>query len=438
MEILNNYAKAFGRKAENERKKTDASMNIYREIIENISEGVNLVRASDNVIVYTNPKLDEMFGYAPGELIGKHISVINAPAGTSPEESEAEILAFLVKRGIWQGEIINIKRNGTPFLCNASISALEHSSYGKAFLSVHTDITEYKREQKKIIEQINYLQKPIYNMPIPIFYKDRNGQYTSCNRSFEEFIGLTKDELLGKIAYDIGPKEIADNDFEKDNELFQNPGTQTYELKIMDKEGNVKEVIFNKSTFNDSQGNVAGLVGIISDVTSLKQLEKYHRVASTTDELTGLLNRRGFLTLAQKQCYIANRNNLNLYILFLDLDGLKEINDRHGHKVGDTALIDAANRLVENFRTSDIIARIGGDEFVVISVETPEIDINILTRRLKENLTLFNSKSLKPYKLSFSMGLTRYNSEKPCSVDELLSKADKMMYEEKKRKKGIE
>jgi diguanylate cyclase (GGDEF)-like protein len=97
-----------------------------------------------------------------------------------------------------------------------------------------------------------------------------------------------------------------------------------------------------------------------------------------------------------------------LYLLFVDLDGLKEINDQHGHNAGDEALINTAHILLESFRASDIIARIGGDEFVVISVETPEINKNMLTRRLKESLANYNSKSNKPYKLCFSMGLTRY------------------------------
>jgi len=177
---------------------------------------------------------------------------------------------------------------------------------------------------------------------------------------------------------------------------------------------------------------------VISDVTSLKQSERHFRIASTIDDLTNLLNRRGFFAVAQKQCYIASRNNLTLYFLFIDLDGLKEINDKYGHSVGDAALIDTANILKDTFRSSDIIARIGGDEFVVISVETPENSRNMLTDRLNKNLALFNSKSDKPYRLSFSTGLTHYSSEQPCSVDELLSEADKKMYEEKKNRKRFE
>jgi diguanylate cyclase (GGDEF)-like protein len=115
---------------------------------------------------------------------------------------------------------------------------------------------------------------------------------------------------------------------------------------------------------------------------------------------------------------------------------MKEINDRFSHKVGDLALIDTSDILKKSFRVSDTIARIGGDEFVVMTMETPETNIELLTKRLKANLDSFNKETSKPYQLSFSFGLTRYKPESPCSIDELISEADKMMYEQKKNKES--
>lgn len=166
-----------------------------------------------------------------------------------------------------------------------------------------------------------------------------------------------------------------------------------------------------------------------------KELEEQLREATIRDDLTGLLNRRGFFTFAEKQCEIAGRNNLNLSFLFIDLDGMKEINDEFGHKVGDEALIDTANILKKSFRSSDIIARIGGDEFVIIIMETPETHVEPLTARFKANLNTHNTTANRPYKLSLSYGLTKYSSEKPCAIDELISKADKLMYGQKRMKK---
>jgi diguanylate cyclase (GGDEF)-like protein/PAS domain S-box-containing protein len=432
---LRRRTKEMGRRV-SELRKSGEQVRIDSEIIAHMSEGVILIRASDDVMIYTNPKIEEMLGYGTGELTGRYSSVVSSPFQMRAKEGAYEMMDSLNRTGAWQGEMIHIRKDGTPFLCSARVSTFKHPFHGKVFLSVYTDITEHKKEQKKISEHIHFMEKLHDTIPNPVFFMDRGGRYTGCNRAFEEFTGMKKDEIQGKTVFDIAPRDIAEKDFEKDNELFDSPGTQTYEWKVRDRRGDVKEVIFNKATFHDDAGKIAGLIGVISDITALKEAERHFRLASTTDELTGLLNRRGFFALAQKQCHIASRNNLNLYFLFVDLDGLKGINDKFGHKAGDEALVDAANIMKDSFRLSDTVARIGGDEFVIIALETPETNREMLTRRLRENLDHYNAGSGKPFELSFSIGLTHYRSDKPCSVDELISTADMMMYEEKKKRKN--
>ena len=158
------------------------------------------------------------------------------------------------------------------------------------------------------------------------------------------------------------------------------------------------------------------------------------RAASLVDELTGLYNRRGFLFLAQQQLKIANRMKRGLLLLFADLDDLKRINDTLGHHEGDLALVETANMLKETFRQADIIARIGGDEFVIITIEARKDSSEILTSRLRANLEARNASGPRPYKLSISVGVARYDAEHPCSIGELLAQADALMYEQKHRK----
>jgi diguanylate cyclase (GGDEF)-like protein len=122
-------------------------------------------------------------------------------------------------------------------------------------------------------------------------------------------------------------------------------------------------------------------------------------------------------------------------MLYADVDNLKEINDIFGHKEGDMALIDVANILRKNYREADIIARIGGDEFVVIPVETTGDNIDIISSRLQKSLKIHNAEKNHKYKLSISVGIAYYSPENPCSVDELLVRADKSMYEQKMHKK---
>ncbi len=157
---------------------------------------------------------------------------------------------------------------------------------------------------------------------------------------------------------------------------------------------------------------------------------------SVADELTGLYDRRGFFAMAEQQLKLANRQNNKIYMLYADLDNLKSINDTHGYLEGDKMLIETATILRDTFRESDIISRIGGNEFVVIPIGTTEDGARISSSRFYEYLAVHNAKRKQNYTLSISVGFACYDPEDPCSVDELLSRADKSMYEQKMKKKN--
>ena len=173
---------------------------------------------------------------------------------------------------------------------------------------------------------------------------------------------------------------------------------------------------------------------LIIRIRLVKLQEKILKM-SVTDELTGLYNRRGFFTLVEQQFKLSIRQKNVLYLLFADLDNLKAINDIYGHEAGDQVLIETAKILRDTFRDSDIIARIGGDEFIVVPVGTTEDGTAIATSRLYQNVALHNAEKKRPYALSISVGIAKYDSNSPCSVDELIRQADKSMYTQKMLKK---
>ena len=173
---------------------------------------------------------------------------------------------------------------------------------------------------------------------------------------------------------------------------------------------------------------------LIIRIRLVKLQEKLLRM-SVTDELTGLYNRRGFFTLVEQLVKLSNRQKNVLYLLFADLDNLKTINDIYGHETGDQVIIETATILRDSFRDSDIIARIGGDEFIVVLAGTTEDGTAIATSRLYQNVALHNAKKKRPHALSISVGIAKYDAEVPCSIDELIRQADKSMYEQKMRKK---
>ncbi len=165
-------------------------------------------------------------------------------------------------------------------------------------------------------------------------------------------------------------------------------------------------------------------------------IQEKQRAMAITDELTGLSNRRGFFTLAAQQLNLAKRQKRGICMLYADVDNLKGINDTLGHHKGDQALTDTANLLRATYRESDIIARIGGDEFVVIPVGPERDSVEIVASRFQQNLREHNAKKHRSYKLSISFGVACFDPLNPCTIDELLAQADKMMYEQKRLKQN--
>jgi diguanylate cyclase (GGDEF)-like protein/PAS domain S-box-containing protein len=191
-------------------------------------------------------------------------------------------------------------------------------------------------------------------------------------------------------------------------------------------EANISYVVLNTTEY---------LVTVVRDITERKKMEEHLRSAAFFDDLTGLYNRRGFFTFAEEFLKLAKRQQQGLFMLYTDLDNLKLINDTLGHEEGDQALIDSANVIKETYRESDIVARIGGDEFAVIPIGTTGDNIEKLTGRLLDNIDNYNLTKKRNYSLSMSFGTSYYDPAAPCSVNQLIAYADKMMYEQKRLKK---
>jgi len=160
-------------------------------------------------------------------------------------------------------------------------------------------------------------------------------------------------------------------------------------------------------------------------------MDREIRSLAVTDELSGLYNRRGFLTAATHQLKLAHRQGVDALLLFCDVDNLKQINDSLGHREGDLALIRAADALEETFRDSDILARVGGDEFAVLALDASGPNRQAIVPRIEGSLEKANAEEVR-YTLSFSIGMARFDPRNPISLGELMARADQQMYAQKK------
>jgi diguanylate cyclase (GGDEF)-like protein len=157
---------------------------------------------------------------------------------------------------------------------------------------------------------------------------------------------------------------------------------------------------------------------------------------SLTDDLTGLHNRRGFLILAEQQIKVARRNRTPFLLLFMDLDKLKKIHDTFRHSEGNRALVEAADVLRNCFRQSDLLSRLGGDDFAAFAMMTAGADEATIRRRLAETLDVVNQKPDRAYPLMFSVGVLACSPADDVPLESLLGEADKLMYSEKKQKRS--
>jgi len=172
------------------------------------------------------------------------------------------------------------------------------------------------------------------------------------------------------------------------------------------------------------------------DITERKNYEAQLRRISITDELTNLFNRRGFMAMADQQLKIARRNKSDIFLLYADFDNMKWINDTLGHQLGDTALIETAVILKNTFREADLIGRVGGDEFIVLVADQDNKNTGEkVMARLEKNINEANTRPNRKYKIMLSVGTVFHDHNHSYSIDDLMIKADKLMYKNKKEKK---
>ena len=267
-----------------------------------------------------------------------------------------------------------------------------------------------------------------------IYLVDRNCNYLFINKNHLERIGANENQYIGQPFSAFHSQEETELFIEKAKKVFKagKPIRFTYKSFREDK--------YWLQTYSPimGKGNEPVAITVVSkDITELKHMEEELRALSLEDDLTNLYNRRGFTTLAEQYLKIAKRDNKGFFMLYADLDNLKGINDKFGHQEGSYALTQVANILTDNYRESDIIARLGGDEFTVLPIAFDGDNLDTVISRLQYKIESYNSQSNRGYNLSLSVGTSYFDPENPCSLDQMLSKADEEMYKQKKNKKTL-
>ena len=184
-------------------------------IAANMGEGLALVRAQDGELVYTNQAWDRMFGYAPGELVGRPISTVNAPSQQIPEDHAREMIGTLERDGTWTGDVHSVRKDGEWFWCDATISAFEDPDHGPVWAIVQIETTGRKAAQDSLREAEERYRTVFQESPVGIALVGNDQRLTDANRAFCELVGLHREELVGRPLAGITHPE----DLELDAEL---------------------------------------------------------------------------------------------------------------------------------------------------------------------------------------------------------------------------
>ncbi len=398
-------------------------------ILNNVSEGI-LELNLNNKIVYANPFTHFLTGMGEEELLGSYFTDLFE----DPHKTRIKELIDLIDSGPHEiaGDL-PLKLSGKAVSLNIlPVYDGEH----KSIIAILNDNTKRKQTEDAIRESEdkfrNFAEQSIVGINLI-----QDGVFKYVNPKFAEMFGYTIEECLNNMPFRelVYPEDMPIVEEHIIRRLSGKVKSVRYDFRGVKKTGEIIHVeIFGSSIlFNGKPASTATLL----DITERKRMENEILELSLRDHLTELYNRRGFISLAEQQIKMAQRAEKKIQLTFIDVDDLKLINDTLGHEQGDKALIETANILRHAFRQSDIIARVGGDEFAVIAIDTVDMNSEAFSKRLQQKIVEFNAKELRKYKLSMSWGTAVYDPQSPVSMGELMSSADKLMYTQKMAKQKV-
>lgn len=399
----------------------------YQVLIDHMQDG--LFAVVDRQVVFANPRLQQMLGYDEAQLTSMTFDQVIHP----------EDLPIVAGRYEARRKGLPVPSHYEARLCRSDGAVLDiHMSVGVIkgpegqLVTVGTakDITEQKRAFEAVRHSQKELSSILDSLPDVFYRADMNGIITMMSPASFEAIGYLPEEMIGRpmAEFYADPKER-----EKVAQAIVEGGgrAKQVEAAMRHKDGRAIWVSTNAFVRLDDLGNPLFVEGVARDISERKQMEDELNRLATTDDLTGLYNRRHFFGKAEQVVHVTKRYGRPLTALMLDLDHFKGINDRYGHHVGDKALKAFASTCRTLVRDADIFGRLGGEEFGLVLPETDAQQARVLAERIRACVETHQMETAdQPLRFTVSIGLVGLD-EKHDNLEHLLGHADQALYQAK-------
>lgn len=409
-----------------------SEVSSLRETIDSFG-GFVFVKDFEGRYVYANRTIRELFRLELVDIIGKrdeeffdqdfsddlwkhdaavlqHGEIIESEEYSSITGSGEQRIYWTVKRPIYDeaGEIVGLS-------------------------GISSDITNWRRLEQEAERNRTLLKTVLSNVGAAIYMKDSDRRFIYVNQKTCEILGMRYDEVVGKRDSELMPSEEAKRFEELDQVVLDSGERQVAEETFPDQTGRLRRYLSTKVPIKDDNGSVSSYIGFSHDITEFLELkEKFQRLA-TTDELTGIANRRHFIEIAERDFAAARRELRPIALIIFDIDHFKLVNDEWGHAVGDRVLVDVARTCAESVRQSDFMGRIGGEEFAVVLPNTSLEEATSLAERLRirvEELTCETDRGIA-IDPRISLGVAQAEAS-TADFNETMRCADDRLYEAKR------
>jgi len=278
------------------------------------------------------------------------------------------------------------------------------------------------------------IYKTIFNNLPDIYYEtDINGIIECISPSIKKNTGYEQKECIGKSINFLFKGNKYRGLYQK--LLMSKNAVSNYEMKLTDKNGKVHQTLVSANTIKDTNGNIFKISGLIKDICDFKVITDELYQFATFDELTGVYNRRVGMEFLKQELKKIRRDQTYLSICYIDINDLKIVNDNFGHEAGDNLILAIVEDIKSAMRESDILSRIGGDEFLLVFPDCKLSEVKSIWKRVQTSIKERNNNPEAEYNISASYGFAETNSENILYIDELIQIADKKMYAHKRRTK---